>query len=521
MNNKKKTLLIRCYFRNEYWFNSDQDDWICGCVIAVISLAFIRHRKRQRFHEGNEIPSSKTFSENSARFNRGYTSDLGFNVGGIMNDFGKVMDSRNNKLENEEKINGIQENMEIDLGNPTNKRNNEAAAYAYVLVSSDYHADKGANIDSKEMLKPLTIDEMKIPSTASSKYAKENMDNILKYHSENPCDNSLDHYASSVPEVYDELHDNRHKRDKVETFDTMIELTNLAAKRNESFERNKSIENQDKTILDSHQIHLEICRRGGYESVVLDGDKSVISLENNAYGHDDPRTIIQHNEEYMHNQKQEGRKINKSPIPNQTVEYAQINEATKLKYKTKSNDTDQTTVGVSASSQEGIHVKFEDRPSELTDHTETPEDETESLDQSRLRERNNTQSLVNDGKEKGKVAIVSPFVGSSVKSEGDTQKENTNAEIQQEIEDISGQTVDNAQNFGTNNQKNQQTNGDPEPSLKYNQTEPNTNQTFDNEEYPKINSVSMNDIQDEGKVDQNSEQQSSNDYEKVQIEQNQ
>lgn len=80
-------------------------------------------------------------------------------------------------------------------------------------------------------------------------------------------------------------------------------------------------------------------------------------------------------------------------------------------------------------------------------------DETESLNKSRLRERNNTQSFVNDGKEKGKVAIVSPFVGSSVKSEGDTQKENTNAEIQQEIEYISGQTVDNAQNFGTNNQK--------------------------------------------------------------------
>lgn len=31
----------------------------------------------------------------------------------------------------------------------------------------------------------------------------------------------------------------------------------------------------------------------------------------------------------------------------------------------------------------------------------------------------------------------------------------------------------------------------------------------------------MNDIQDEGQVDQNSEQQSNNDYEKAQIEQNQ
>lgn len=57
------------------------------------------------------------------------------------------------------------------------------------------------------------------------------------------------------------------------------------------------------------------------------------------------------------------------------------------------------------------------------------------------------------GKEKGKVAIVLPIIGSSVESEGDTLKENTNAEVQQEIEDRSGQRVDNAQSFGTNNQK--------------------------------------------------------------------
>lgn len=83
----------------------------------------------------------------------------------------------------------------------------------------------------------------------------------------------------------------------------------------------------------------------------------------------------------------------------------------------------------------------------------TTSDETESLNKSRLRKRNNTQSFVNDGKAKEKVAIVSPFVGLSVKSEGDTQEENTNTEIQQEIEDVSGQTVDHAQNFETNNQK--------------------------------------------------------------------
>lgn len=63
-----------------------------------------------------------------------------------------------------------------------------------------------------------------------------------------------------------------------------------------------------------------------------------------------------------------------SPIPNQTVEYAQVNEATKLKNKTKSNDTDQTTVnvGVSSISQKGINGKSKDMTAEITDHIDTP-----------------------------------------------------------------------------------------------------------------------------------------------------
>lgn len=48
-----------------------------------------------------------------------------------------------------------QEKMEIEFGNPTNQTNKEAASYAYVTVSSDYHVEK----DSNEMLKPLTINE--------------------------------------------------------------------------------------------------------------------------------------------------------------------------------------------------------------------------------------------------------------------------------------------------------------------------------------------------------------------------
>lgn len=77
-------------------------------------------------------------------------------------------------------------------------------------------------------------------------------------------------------------------------------------------DRNKSIKHQVTTVLDSHQINLQNSRRGGYESVVIDGDKPFISLENNGYGHDDLQTIRQHNEEYMHNQNKEEEKMDTS-----------------------------------------------------------------------------------------------------------------------------------------------------------------------------------------------------------------
>lgn len=79
-------------------------------------------------------------------------------------------------------------------------------------------------------------------------------------------------------------------------------------------DRNKSITNQDKTMIGSLPIHLENSRLGGYESVVIDVDKPVISSGNNEYGHADPETIRDHNTEYMHNQKQEENKMNKSYV---------------------------------------------------------------------------------------------------------------------------------------------------------------------------------------------------------------
>lgn len=48
-----------------------------------------------------------------------------------------------------------QEKTEIEFGNPSNQTNNEAASYAYVTVSPDYHTEK----DSNEMLKPSTINK--------------------------------------------------------------------------------------------------------------------------------------------------------------------------------------------------------------------------------------------------------------------------------------------------------------------------------------------------------------------------
>lgn len=64
-------------------------------------------------------------------------------------------------------------------------------------------------------------------TTESSKSAKENLN-------ENTCDNSSDHYASSIPDVYDVLNDNRYKPDKGEKFDRMFELKSLPENRNNS-----------------------------------------------------------------------------------------------------------------------------------------------------------------------------------------------------------------------------------------------------------------------------------------------
>lgn len=63
-----------------------------------------------------------------------------------------------------------------------------------------------------------------------------------------------------------------------------------------------------------------------------------------------------------------------SPIPNHTAEYAQVNEATKIKNKTKNHDKDkdQTTVEVSARTQGGVNCNSEDRPPEIMDQLDTP-----------------------------------------------------------------------------------------------------------------------------------------------------
>lgn len=65
------------------------------------------------------------------------------------------------------------------------------------------------------------------------------------------------------------------------------------------------------------------------------------------------------------------------PISNQPVEYAQVNETTKLKNKKKQNDTDQETVDTSAEIHEMIQVVFEER------HAKSDEDD-DHLDKKRI-----------------------------------------------------------------------------------------------------------------------------------------
>ncbi|CAG2222405.1 unnamed protein product [Mytilus edulis] len=92
---------------------------------------------------------------------------------------------------------------------------------------------------------------------------------------------------------------------------------------------NNKLENEGK-LNENHPINLENSRSGGYDSVVIDGDKPFISSEKNSYGHDDPQTIRQHNEEYIDHQKQEEKKINKS---RENINVANQNEFDRLNCK--------------------------------------------------------------------------------------------------------------------------------------------------------------------------------------------
>ncbi|XP_052069146.1 uncharacterized protein LOC127708334 [Mytilus californianus] len=353
-----------------------------------------------------------------------------------------------------------------------------------------------------------------LPSTTtSSEYGKENMNVILKSRNENTCDNSPDQYASSVPGIYDVLHDKRHKTDNGEQFDRMFELKSLPENRNET-----------------HPIHLENSRRGGYESVVIDGELPVISSENNGNDYDDLEIVTQHNKEYMHNQKQEEENRNKSPVQQETVEYAQVNEATKFKNKTKHNDKDQPTLDANAETQEMINIKSEERiqkHDENADQFDTTNngknhDEADSSLKDSQRACN-IKTFAHGGEGKTKVARVCPSIRSLARSEDYKQQGNTNAEIQDEINDISGQTVHNDEYVDiTENLRKQQTNGDLESSNKYNQIGSYINPEFERKEYQEVDSDSppcrsFHGLQDEGQIHQNSDKQPNNDNEKVHI----
>ncbi|CAG2222403.1 unnamed protein product [Mytilus edulis] len=213
-------------------------------AFIIAPVIYRRRAKSERFLKGIEKTTSKSYSENCTKSNPCYTSDSGTRINDNLNDSGNAMATRNDKLENEEKL----------IGKPS--------------------------------------------TSSSSKYAEENLN-----------ENSSDHYASPVPDVYDVLHDNRYKTDKGEAYDRMSELKSLPENGKKS---NKSITNQDKTMIGSLPIHLGNSRLGGYESVVIDVDEPVISSGNNKYGHADLQTIREHTEEYMNNQKQEENKMNKS-----------------------------------------------------------------------------------------------------------------------------------------------------------------------------------------------------------------
>ncbi|XP_071131767.1 myb-like protein X [Mytilus edulis] len=328
-------------------------------------------------------------------------------------------------------------------------------------------------------------------------------------------DKKEDMYADLQDGVYDKSGETLYKKENnCEHYDKATDISNAS---------NKHITSKDTKLLDCNTRPEGKFKPGGYESVLFEGDILVLSPESKGFDREEVGIAKQPNTKNMNNQKRGEEATNASPILPQLVEYAQINEATKLRNINKHNDIDTQTVNRSAETQEDTQTV--NRSAETQEDTqivnrsaETQEDtitvnrsaETQEVTQTvnrsldtqedtqtvnrRQETQEDTQTVNRSPETQERIKVESGerhikkdenAVNNSTNkplanSEEKKQIKSKTANLQQGINNTSTRTVDNVGYFDTTKYLGeQQTNGGQEIFKRNDQTNMYTNQAFE------------------------------------------
>ncbi|XP_071131772.1 uncharacterized protein [Mytilus edulis] len=220
----------------------------------------------------------------------------------------------------------------------------------------------------------------------------------------------------------------------------------IACKRRKS--KSPTFKNVSKSFDDSKPKPVTEPRTGDYDYIALEDDAPITKSSNNGLEVED---INKHNEEYLKKQEEEEKKKNESNTPPQPAVYAQVNEASKLRNKQKTEAIDiigKQEEDTYAETQEGIYDKAGDRRhkekrnDEHYDSSSNSSKQNSNGDNKLSTQTSQVEYYANHGFEKDdnrKVAIVSPTVRSSSGSQNDEQtNSNRNSQSQKGYENIIG-----------------------------------------------------------------------------------
>ncbi|XP_076072196.1 uncharacterized protein LOC143044187 [Mytilus galloprovincialis] len=309
-------------------------------------------------------------------------------------------------------------------------------------------------------------------------------------------------YANLQDGVYDISGEKRYKKENdCDNYDKATDISNGS---------NKHITSKDTNLLDCNTRPEGKLKHSGYESVVFEGDIPVLFTESKGFDREEVVIAKQSNTQNINNQKREDEATNASPILPQLVEYAQINEATKLKNINKHNDIDTQTVNRSAEPQEDTQTvnrsaetqedtQIVNRSAETQEDTQTvnrsleTQEDTQTVNR-RQETQEDTQTVNRSPETQERIKVESGerhikkdenAVNNSTNkpltnSEEKKQIKSITANLQQGINNTSTRTVDNVGYFDTTKYLGeQQTNGGQDIFKRNDQTNMYTNQAFE------------------------------------------